>query len=207
MKSRTIYARSAKIVSGVLHPLAMPLYLLLFFLSSHTFRAIYPLRVRIYLVWVVVLFTTVVPVLMLALLKVYRKISDMELSRRRERIVPLLVTVVCYTLCAVAVWRVPFAQLLSRFLFAAACCAVVCTIVSMRWKISLHLTAAGAATGFVLLSHIAADGELFGALVAVVSGTGVLASARLYSGYHTPGQVAGGFFTGLFVVFAVLLGG
>ena len=194
-----MYLRLSKIASVVLHPFLVPLYMLLLLLLAGTVYSLYPLKVKIYLVWVNLLFTMIIPALVMALLKSYRKISDADLSRRRERIIPLLAMIVCYTLCAVSIAKIPSAQMLSRFMFAGACCVAACLVITCYWKISLHLTAMGAAMAFIVLINIASGGELMGAFIVALLASGALASARLKLGYHTPSQVLAGFATGFLV--------
>lgn len=164
-----MYLRLSKAVSVVLHPFLVPLYMVLLLLLAGTVYSLYPLKVKIYLIWVTLLFTTIIPVLVIALLKSYRKIGDADLSDRKERFIPLLAMIACYTLCAVAIARIPSAQMLSRFMFAGACCVAVCLFVSFYWKISLHMTALGAAVAFIVLINIASGGGLFAAFVAALA--------------------------------------
>jgi len=178
-----MYLRLSKAVSVVLHPFLVPLYMVLLLLLAGTVYSLYPLKVKIYLIWVTLLFTTIIPVLVIALLKSYRKIGD--------------------ALCAVAIARIPSAQMLSRFMFAGACCVAVCLFVSFYWKISLHMTALGAAVAFIVLINIASGGGLFAAFVAALLAAGALGSARLKLGYHTLSQVAVGFATGFIVAAGV----
>jgi hypothetical protein len=123
-----MYLRLSKAVSVVLHPFLVPLYMVSLLLLAGTVYSLYPLKVKIYLIWVTLLFTTIIPVLVIALLKSYRKIGDADLSDRKERFIPLLAMIACYTLCAVAIARIPSAQMLSRFMFAGACCVADLTI-------------------------------------------------------------------------------
>ena len=174
-----MYLRLSKAVSVVLHPFLVPLYMVSLLLLAGTVYSLYPLKVKIYLIWVTLLFTTIIPVLVIALLKSYRKIGDADLSDRKERFIPLLAMIACYTLCAVAIARIPSAQMLSRFMFAGACCVAVCLFVSFYWKISLHMTALGAAVAFIVLINIASGGGLFAAFIAALLAAGALGSARL----------------------------
>ena len=88
-----MYLRLSKAVSVVLHPFLVPLYMVLLLLLAGTVYSLYPLKVKIYLIWVTLLFTTIIPVLVIALLKSYRKIGDADLSDRKERFIPLLYVV------------------------------------------------------------------------------------------------------------------
>lgn len=201
-----MYTRLARIVSYALHPFVMPLYMILLLLFADTaYSSIYSLKVKVYLIWVTVLFTMVIPLLVMLLLKSYHKISDSELTRRHERIIPMLAVLACYVLCGVAIIRVPFAEMLSRFMFAATACVLIGMIVTLFWKISLHMIAAGAILSFILMVHIASEGRLVGALSAVILAAGLLGSARLQLGYHSPMQVLVGFVAGLAIGTAVML--
>lgn len=93
--------------------------------------------------------------------------------------------------------------MLSRFMFAGACCVAVCLFVSFYWKISLHMTALGAAVAFIVLINIASGGGLFAAFIAALLAAGALGSARLKLGYHTLSQVVVGFATGFIVAAGV----
>ncbi|MDE5706843.1 MAG: hypothetical protein K2H69_01515 [Alistipes sp.] len=195
----------ARIVSGLLHPLLLPLYSAAALLCGRTgYAALYPLRIKLYLAWSVALFTVLVPALSLALLRSSRRIADLELSRRSDRIVPLALMVFCYTLCALAVVRVPGAHALSRFVFCGAGCAACCLAVSCFWKISLHLTGMGAVSA-ILFWIGAAGGDTVLLLALALTGAGALAAARLRLGRHTPAQVAVGFAGGAAVSSCIVL--
>ena len=112
-------------------------------------------------------------------------------------------TIFSFAESGVAIARIPSAQMLSRFMFAGACCVAVCLFVSFYWKISLHMTALGAAVAFIVLINIASGGGLFAAFIAALLAAGALGSARLKLGYHTLSQVAVGFATGFIVAAGV----
>lgn len=191
-------------VSCLLHPFVLPLYMLLLLLTRTAFAA-WPSGVKLYLVWVVVLYALVIPALTLGLLRVLGRVSDLEIGDRRERTLPLLIGTVCYLLCAFTLSKIPSADFLRKFMLAAACCEAMCLVVSRYWKISLHLTGMGAAAALLTVMNIAGGGELVGLLAGVVLGAGALASSRLYLGYHDGGQVLAGFCGGFAVTAAGLL--
>ncbi len=189
----------ARGVSWVLHPFLLPLYMMFVLLFTDTLFARYPLSVKCYLVWVVVLYTILIPSLMLGVLRRFGRLSDYSVDRRRERILPLAIGAVCYVLCALTVAKIPSAMILRKFMVAAACCEAMCLAVSLKWKISLHLTGMGALCGMLVILNIAGFGELIGPLMAAILGAGALASARLLLGCHTPWQVAAGFVGGFLI--------
>lgn len=191
-------------LSWVLHPFLLPLYMMALLLTSTAF-AYYPAGVKLYLTWVVALYTVVIPVLALGVLRSLGRISDFRIDNRRERTLPLLLGAVCYVLCALTIARVPSAVFVRKFMIAAACCEVMCLLVSLRWKISLHLTGMGALVALLVIMNVIGAGNMLLPLTVALLGAGALASARLYLGCHNGAQVAAGFFGGFTVATLAVL--
>ena len=191
-------------ISWVLHPFLLPIYMMAVLLTMTTF-AHYPSNVKFYLLWVVVLYAVIIPVLALGVLRSLGRISDYRVDDRRERMLPLLVGALCYILCAITIAKIPSAMFLRKFMVAAACCEILCLVVSLRWKISLHLTGMGAVVALLVVMNVVGVGNMMVPLMAAVLCAGALASARLYLGCHNGRQVLAGFCGGFAVsVLAVL---
>lgn len=174
-------------------------------LLTMTTFAHYPSNVKFYLLWVVVLYAVIIPVLALGVLRSLGRISDYRVDDRRERMLPLLVGALCYILCAITIAKIPSAMFLRKFMVAAACCEILCLVVSLRWKISLHLTGMGAVVALLVVMNVVGVGNMMVPLMAAVLCAGALASARLYLGCHNGWQVLAGFCGGFAVsVLAVL---
>lgn len=194
----------ARLLSWALHPFLQPLYLVSLLLTCTVFAG-YSVRMRLYLVGVVLLYTMIIPALSLGVLRWSGRLSDFRIDRRSERIVPLLIGAVCYFLCALTFGKIESAAFLRKLMLAAACCELLCLFVSLRWKISLHLTGMGALTAMLVVMNFIGVGNLFGPMCAVVVASGLLASARLYLGCHNAMQVFAGYCGGFAVAtFAVL---
>ncbi len=191
-------------ISWVFHPFLLPLYFLLVLLTCTVF-SLYPWSVKFYFLWVVVLYTMLIPVLALVVLRKAGMLSDYRIDIRRERIIPLLVGTVCYILCAITIARIPSALVFRKFMIAAAVCELVSLVVSTRWKISLHMTGMGAFIALLSLLNIVDMANLLWPLVVAVLAAGMLASARLYLGCHTPVQIMAGFCSGFVVSAFVIL--
>ena len=179
----------------------MPLYLLGILFTATVFR-FYPTAWKGYLLGVVALYTVLIPVLSLGLMRSLGRISDWRLDDRSERSWPLLIGMICYVLCALTMTRIPSAVFLRKFMLAAACCVCCGWAITHFWKISLHMIAMGAVVAALVVMSIAGVGDLFWPLVGAVLGAGALASARLGLGCHDAWQVAAGFAVG-FVVMAL----
>lgn len=198
------YKKIATALSWVLHPFLLPVYLMVVMLTMTTF-ALYPSNVKFYLLWVVALYAIIIPVLSLGVLRSLGRISDYRIDDRRERLMPLLIGAICYVLCAITIAKIPSAIFLRKFMIAAACCEVLCLVVSLRWKISLHLTGMGAAVALLVVMNVVGVGNMLVPLMVTILCAGALASARLYLGCHNGRQVLAGFCGGFAVsVLAVL---
>ena len=199
-----MYKKLSNGISWVLHPFLLPLYLIVVLLTLTVF-AHYPANVKFYLLWVVVLYAVIIPLLALGVLRSLGRISDFKVDNRRERLLPLLVGAVCYVLCAITIAKIPSAIFLRKFMIAAACCEVLCFVVSFYWKISLHLTGMGAVVALLVVMNVVGVGNMLVPLMVAILCAGALASARLYLGCHNGWQVLAGFCGGFAVsVLAVL---
>lgn len=192
------YTKLSHALSWALHPFLLPLYLMTMLLTITAF-ALYPPGVKFYLLWVVVLYAMIIPVLTMGVLRSLGRISDYRIDDRRERLLPLVIGAVCYVLCAVTIAKVPSAIFIRKFMVAAACCEVLCLMVSLRWKISLHMTGMGAMVALLAVMNVVGVGNMLVPLAVAILCAGVLASARLYLGCHNGAQVLAGFCGGFAV--------
>lgn len=198
------YRKISTALSWVLHPFLLPVYLMTVILTMTTF-AHYPSNVKFYLMWVVALYAIIIPILSLGVLRSLGRISDYRVDNRSERILPLLIGAICYVLCAITIAKIPSAVFLRKFMIAAASCEVLCLVVSLRWKISLHLTGMGAAVALLVVMNVVGAGSMLIPLMVAILCAGALASARLYLGCHNGWQVLAGFGGGFAVSLLAVL--
>lgn len=198
------YAGLANAISWALHPFVLPLYLVAVLLLFTPF-AYYPTDVKCYVAWVVILYAMIIPVLALGVLRSLGRISSYRIDDRKERLLPLAIGTVCFLLCALTLAKLPSAVFLRKFMVAAGCCEAMCLAVSCYWKISLHLTAMGAAVALLTVMNFIGVGQMILPLAAAVLCTGALASARLYLGCHNGVQILAGFAGGFVVATLAVL--
>lgn len=197
--------RLSRTLSWLLHPFVVPLYVVAFMMFMDGFLSRLPSGVKNYLVWVVVIYAAIVPMLSIAFMRAVGLIKSLGLHSQRSRLLPLLVGAVSYVLCAVTLSDVAVAAIIRKFVLAAACCEVLALVVTPFWKISLHLICMGGVTAMFTLLSVAGGGQHFWALVATILLSGALASARLHLGAHKPSQVAAGYFGGLVVAMLAIM--
>lgn len=188
--------RVAKIFSMVLHPFFVPIYVVALMLFLNTIYLYYPMRLKVYLIWVVALYSTVLPMLTVALLKRLQRLRGREVPQRYRMALVMVVSTICYLLCAMTMMKAPSLVMFRKIAVAAALCNLFCLGASYFTRVSTHLTAMGAAVALFVVLNIAGEQAMFWVLIATLLVAGVLASARLYMGRHRSLQLLVGFVGG-----------
>lgn len=199
-----MYKKLSNGISWVLHPFLLPLYLIVVLLTLTVF-AHYPANVKFYLLWVVVLYAMIIPLLALGVLRSLGRISDFKVDNRRERLLPLLVGAVCYVLCAITIAKIPSAIFLRKFMIAAACCEVLLPRRVVLLEDQPAPYGHGAAVALLVVMNVAGVGNMMVPLMVAILCAGALASARLYLGCHNGQQVLAGFCGGFAVATLAVL--
>lgn len=203
--THVIWYYLCKGVSYLFHPLLIPVWILALAFGSGVLPIHLSAEVRIYLLALVVVNTLLIPVASIVLMKLFRLIPDYSFATRHDRLFPLLITALCYGLCAWVLGSSPMLFLLRRMMFASMLCVLFAMLVTLRWQVSLHMTAIGAVTGMIFILLVAGYTDLIWLFCGAILGAGLLASARLYLDKHTPAQVGIGFFGGFAIAILVLL--
>lgn len=197
--SWTVDARDlpSKAVSVIFHPLFIPVYGLLMIFSAQSPFAYIPFGVKKLMFLIIVINNVMLPLASIPLLMQFNFVSSWSLPEREERAVPMIITTILYATTSYIIHRFPLPQFFKEYFFSVFMLSLILTIVNFRWKISLHSTGAGALTGTILYLTFRMSAPLLWFLVATIFVSGIVMSARLKLGLHTPAQVWGGFFTGL----------
>lgn len=163
--------------------------------------AVFPLRYKIFITVCVTIFTFLLPLGAILLLRKRGYVSDMELRNKDQRLIPYILTIICFILCLLFLYKYAFpAWGLYIFYGATAAMAINCMITTF-WKISAHMTGIGAVGGGIFMIS-----SLFGLnptalFIILILSMGALGSSRIYLKHHTLGQVVGGFLSGFCCVF------
>lgn len=185
----------ARFVSLLFTPFYLPLMgvLLLFTLS---YMALLPVVYRLEIAAIVYFFTILMPTFGIHLYRRFRGWTLRELGRRERRMVPYILSIVCYFACVWLLQAMNVFHFVSSILIAALLVQIVCAVVNVWWKISTHTAAIGGVGG-ALFSFA----EIFGFnpvwwLCAVFTLAGVMGSARMILRQHSLSQVVAGFGVG-----------
>lgn len=195
--------RVARITSIVFTPFSIPfLSFLVLFIFSY-FR-IMPLQYRLYVLGIVYCFTILTPTVTIFL---YRKINGftrLEVSERKKRYVPILLTTISYIFCLLMMYKLNLPWYMIGIIWASLFVLVICILVNLKWKLSEHMAGMGG-----IIGGLVAFSALFGYnpvlwLCLFILIAGILGSARIILGHHTLGEVLSGFAVGFVCAFVML---
>ena len=187
----------ARIISAIFSPFWTPFlgFVLLFFF---TYLSIMPMSYKLTVLSLVFCFTVLLPVIGIFF---YQKINGWgikELSERKKRFIPYILTIMSYVGGLITMYRIHFPRYMSGILLAALICMILCTLVNVKWKISTHTASIGMMVGGLLSYSFLFQFNPINALYIFILLSGMLGSARIIVRQHTLNEVIGGFFIGLF---------
>lgn len=190
----------ANIVSIILHPLLMGTYGVWLALSC-TYLSIYPMLVKLSLGGGVFLCTAVIPGILILLMVKSGAAGDLELTDRKERVIPYLVFITSNIVCLFYLFKMqmPF-WLLS--MFVGGCFGLFLSLcINFAWKISAHAMGIGGLLGAIMGVARIQMVNPYWLFMIVVVGCGLLATSRIILQKHTPMQVYAGFSVGFLCTF------
>lgn len=194
----------AGIFSYVMHPLLQPLYGLFFVFNSDSVFSFIPGAAKNYCYLITFICLCFLPVATLPLLKRLGLIRSYHLTVRQDRIYPVIVSVFYAFIGFYLIRQIPYTNIVQQMYLVLIIVLCGFAIVSLRWKMSMHMTAAGAVCGFLLILGFRYLGDVRTAFMGFVCLWGMLGTSRLYLKKHNPAQVYAGFMFGLSFVLVIL---
>lgn len=191
---------AAQVWSYIAHPLFVPGAIAAWILMAHPLNGIL-LDEGTRLRWLVMILlnTILFPALVTFLLWRLGFTSGMQLPTQRERIIPLVVSIIFYFWA----WNVSrnltdFPPMLVQWLLGIFLSSSAAMFVNIFMKISLHGIAMGGLIAFNLYA-VQADPMYWPLwmLQASLLAAGITGTARLLRRAHTPGQLYGGYLAGI----------
>jgi membrane-associated phospholipid phosphatase len=190
----------ANILSFILHPAFMPLVGLLIVFNSGVYGVEVPSEFRRYVYLITFLCDILFPLTMIPVLMYFHSIRQASIDDRRERLIPLFITSLCLFIGYYLVAKFSPIQLVNLFLFASCLVVVIILMISIFWKVSIHMAGIGGITALILILSFIYKTDLTIILCVAVLISGIIASARLALNAHSPVQLIGGYLIGLLTV-------
>jgi len=195
--------RVAKVISAIFTPFSIPfLTFLVLFLFSYL--SIMPIKYKLIVLGIVYCFTILMPTITIFLFRKINGFALHELSERKKRYVPILLTIISYVFCLMMMHKLKNPWFMTGIILTSLVVLIICIIVNLKWKLSEHMAGIGGVVGG-LISFSAIFGYnpvwwlCFFILVA-----GVLGTARIILGHHSLGEVLYGFAVGFVCSLLVL---
>lgn len=193
--------RFFQIVSGVFNPLLLPFFGTIFLFQLGLFQ-LYPLQYKLFIIAIVLINMCLLPLAGIYLLKLNGHVSDFDVSNKKERVFPYIITVVSSIAGIVLIYRYNMPWITLKLYIGSMLATIIAFVITFKWKISVHTIAFGCiiASAFLICLNQAKNPLLFFVILLLFGG--LQASSRLYLKAHTVWQVTAGFFLGLLSVSA-----
>lgn len=195
MKEKNIIL-TARIMSMIFTPFYLPLVgLMALFLFSY--MSLLPLAYKLPMLLTVYISTILMPSLLIHLYRRFQGWTSKELGRKERRIVPYLISILCYFGCFFLMEYRNTPRVISIILVAALVIQMVCALINVWWKISTHTAGIGGLAGGLVVYSIAFSFNPIWWLAFVILLAGMVGTARMILRQHTLAQVVTGFLVGV----------
>ena len=166
----------------------------LFFLS---YLNQYLLSYKFFVLAIVYFFTILLPTLLIHLYRHYHGWSLIELGTREGRVVPYVISILCYFSCLYLMEQMHIPYFMRSIVACALIIQIVCALINVWWKISTHTAAIGGVAGalFVFSEVFRFNPMWWFCLLLLLAG--ILGTSRMILRQHTLAQVVAGFIVGL----------
>ncbi|MCD7938246.1 MAG: phosphatase PAP2 family protein [Tannerellaceae bacterium] len=186
----------ANIISIIFHPLLMVTYGVILALS-YTYLSIYPANIKQFLLMGVFLTTAVIPGAFIFLLVRTGGASDLELTNRKERLIPYLIIILSNITCLFLMFRMKVPDWLIDLIMGVCVALIISFCINFFWKISAHALGIGGLLGAVMGMSEMYRLNPYPLFIALIIAAGLVGTSRIILKKHTPLQVYAGFTLGL----------
>ena len=194
MKEKNIIF-TARIMSMIFTPFYLPIVgLIALFIFSY--MSLLPMMYKLVMLAMVYLLTVVAPSLLIHLYRLCQGWTSHELGRKERRLVPYIISIVCYFACFFWMEYRNTPRVISIIVVVALTIQMVCALINIWWKISTHTAAIGGVAGGLVSYSIAFSFNPLWWLCFVLILAGAVGTARMILRQHSLSQVVTGFLAG-----------
>ena len=194
MKEKNIIF-NARIMSMIFTPFYLPIVgLIALFIFSY--MSLLPMMYKLVMLAMVYLLTVVAPSLLIHLYRLCQGWTSHELGRKERRLVPYIISIVCYFACFFWMEYRNTPRVISIIVVVALTIQMVCALINIWWKISTHTAAIGGVAGGLVSYSIAFSFNPLWWLCFVLILAGAVGTARMILRQHSLSQVVTGFLVG-----------
>ncbi len=194
----------ARIVSLLFTPFYLPLVALIA-LFVFSYLSVLPLSYKLSTLLLVYLGTVLVPTVMIHMYRHYQGWSLIQLGQKERRVMPYLISIMCYFMCYYIVNVLHEPHMIGSILVAGLAIQILCALINVSWKVSTHSAAVGGMTGGLLAFSVIFNFNPVWWLCLCILVGGMVGTSRMILRQHTLAQVVTGYFIGLLGTFVVIL--
>ena len=194
MKEKNIIF-TARLMSMIFTPFYLPIVgLIALFIFSY--MSLLPMTYKLVMLAMVYLLTVVAPSLLIHLYRLCQGWTSHELGRKERRLVPYIISIVCYFACFFWMEYRNTPRVISIIVVVALTIQMVCALINIWWKISTHTAAIGGVAGGLVSYSIAFSFNPLWWLCFVLILAGAVGTARMILRQHSLSQVVTGVLVG-----------
>jgi hypothetical protein len=195
--------KTARIISFIFHPVILPSLGFLLLLNTGLYDFMLSDQAKRYLLLVIFFTTASLPLLSVVMLAMNPKFNFF-MGESRETVLPLLLTSVFYYIGFVLLSRIHFLPVFKLFMIGSVLLIVALLLISTKWKISIHMAAAGAVTATFFAISFRGGVNPMGALVVMVLVSGLIGTARILLEKNNLPQLTAGYLFGFIILYPVV---
>ena len=188
----------AQIISVVFHPIVQPIWLLMILLYyADQSLLLHQSGKKTILLTIFSVFTTILPVLNILILKFTGYLKEFEMNDKKERNLPFLICLVYYGGLFYLLVGSDIPLFYSAFIIASFVLILFNYLINLRWKISSHAIGAGGVCGALICFSLLHQREISFLIAGYFLMSGLVLTARLILHKHNQAQVYVGYVSGL----------
>ncbi len=189
------------VISTVFQPLLMPTYgVMLLFMYTY-FGVAYSNRFW-HIVTPIMLFSFVIPGILIYLLLRIGMISDLSLKVRKERFYPYFITLLSYSAMVIFYYKAQMPTWFITMMAGSIAIMIIAILITLVWKISAHMFGVGGLVGGVMsVCYYVEHSNPYWLFIGLFILAGSVGTSRLILKRHTLAQVIAGFLLGFSVAF------
>ncbi len=195
----------AKIISYIFHPMYMPTLGIFILFNSGSHISLLNTQAQTFIYLITFVSTCIAPLLFLPFFLYRNIVKNIRMETIKERIYPLSLTLIFYFFLYYIIKSLPLSNFIISFIFGSFISVLILFIITLKWKISAHMTGIGGVLGLIigLSIKLSVNLQLFIICVFIISG--MLGYSRLRLNEHTPLQVCCGYMLGFLCVFLSII--
>ena len=183
----------------------MPLLGVFVIFSSGIYTDQIPGEYRRFVYSIILLCTVVLPLTLLPALHFFKMIQQITIDERRERLIPLFFATICFYIAYYLVSKFAPIQVITLFLFSNMLVIISILMVSIFWKISIHMAGIGGITALVVVISLAYSIDLTFYLAGAILLSGLLGTCRLAVKAHSMLEIVAGYLLGFLLIGGLMI--